>query len=71
MYLTMDPHSPDGARPETAVVAVVVKFEFAGGSYEEGEETTADHAVAVQLPAEPPLVDIVILGKQYLPHHVM
>ena len=66
----MDHHSPDCARPETAVVAVVVKFEFAGGSDEEGEETAADHGVAVQLPAEPPLVDIVILGKQYMPHHI-
>ena len=60
----MDHHSPDCARPETAVVAVVVKFEFAGGSDEEGEETAADHGVAVQLPAEPPLVDIVIRGDE-------
>ena len=42
------------------MAAVVVELELASNDDEEGEETSGDDRIPIQLPPEPPLVDVVI-----------
>ena len=50
----------DHPRPERAVIAVVIQLESAAHYDQQGRQGPGRDGVPVQLPAEPPLVDIVV-----------
>ena len=54
-----DTHT-DAPRPEAAVVAVIVELELAADDGDQGEDAPGGDAVPVQLPAEPPFVNVII-----------
>ena len=56
-----DTHA-DTPRLEAAVVAVVVELELAANDCDQGEYAPSGDAVPVQLPAEPPFMNVIICG---------
>ena len=56
--------STDAPGPQWAVVTVVIQLEPPAHHGHQGEDASRGDGVAVQLPAEPPLVDIVIRGDE-------
>ena len=58
----------DSSGPERAVVAVIVELETASHHHQEAGQTSHCYGVSVQLPAEPPLVNIIVCRhEQRLP----
>ena len=58
-----DTHT-DAPGPEAAVVAVVVELELAADDGDQGKDAPGGNAVPVQLPAEPPFMNVIICGHK-------